>query len=109
MGVCTNLKLYKWYEIAQSITFKPFEINGIICMRWVEETTKNSTEFRANQGSTNWMHGDERTRNGHVEVFACRKLRARKSIKTPLSNTPMLLKVASCFCLEANNICVNKI
>ena len=46
-------------------------------------------------GSTNCMHGDERARK---KVFACTKLHARKSIKTPLSSTPMLFKVASCFC-----------
>ena len=43
------------------------------------------------QGSTNCAHGDERVPNT--------KLRARKSIKTPLSSIPMLFKVASCFCV----------
>ena len=33
------------------------------------------------------------------ELFACTKLHAHKSIKTPLSNIPMLFKVVSCFCV----------
>ena len=49
------------------------------------------------QGLTNCAQGDERARNVHAEVFACTKLRARKSIKTPLSSTPMLFKVLSYF------------
>ena len=46
------------------------------------------------QGLRNCMHSYE-----HVckEVFACTKLHARKSIKTPLSSTPMLFKIVSCF------------
>ena len=33
------------------------------------------------------------------EVFACTKLGADKSIKTPLSSITMVFKVASCFCV----------
>ena len=44
------------------------------------------------------------------KVFACTTLRARKSIKTPLSITRVSFKVASCFfCLKTNNIWCNKI
>ena len=47
------------------------------------------------QGSTNCVHGYEPPR----KVCTKRFLRARKSIKTPLSSTPMLFKVASYFCV----------
>ena len=40
-----------------------------------------------------------RMQRARKEVFACTKLRARKSIKTPLSSTLILFKVASCFCV----------
>ena len=42
------------------------------------------------------------TQRARKEVFACTKLRARKSVKIPLSSTWMLFKVAGCFCLKAN-------
>ena len=35
--------------------------------------------------------------------FACTKLCTCKSIKTPLSSTPMLFKVVSCFCVWKQN------
>ena len=58
------------------------------------------------QGSINCAHGDKLARNVHAKRFS----RARKSIKTPLSSTPMLFKVVSLFlCLKANNIEHNKI
>ena len=47
------------------------------------------------QGSTNCAPGNERARNVHANRF----LRARKSIKTPLSSTPMLFKVFNYFCV----------
>ena len=51
-----------------------------------------------NQGMINYTHGDEHAHNMHTkEVFAPMKFCACKSVKTPLSSTPMLFKVASCF------------
>ena len=55
-------------------------------------------ELTQSQGSTNCPHGDERSGNVYAEIFACTKLRARKSIKTPLST--MLFKVLSYFCVR---------
>ena len=50
------------------------------------------------------------TERARKEVFACTELRARTSIKTSLSSTPMLFKVVSYFlCLKASNIRHNKI
>ena len=43
-----------------------------------------------------WQAFAQRARK---EVFACTKLRARKSIKTLLSSSRMLFKVVSCFCV----------
>ena len=48
------------------------------------------------QGSTICMHGDE---HACKEVFTCMNLHARKLIKTLLSSTWILFKVASCFCV----------
>ena len=42
------------------------------------------------QGLTICTHGDEHARNVHAKRFSG----ARKSIKTPLSRTPMLFKLA---------------
>ena len=47
--------------------------------------------------------------HAHKEVLACTKLCARKSIKTLLSSTQMLLNVVSCFCLKEDNIRHKKI
>ena len=52
------------------------------------------------QGSANCVHGDERPPDVHAKRF----LRARKSIKTSLSSTPMLLKAKVIFVSESNNI-----
>ena len=40
----------------------------------------------AEQGLKNCEHGDKRARNVHAEVITCTKLRARKSMKTPLGS-----------------------
>ena len=54
------------------------------------------------KGLTNWSHGNKHARKGaNKEVFTCTKLRAHKSMKTPLSSTPMLSKVVSYFCDSA--------
>ena len=44
------------------------------------------------QGSTNCTHGDNK-------VSACTKLHAGKSIKIPLSSTPMLFDVSVSYCV----------
>ena len=43
-----------------------------------------------------WQASTQRARK---EVFACTKLRARKSVKTLLSSAQKLFKLASCFCI----------
>ena len=45
------------------------------------------------QGLINYMHC------AHIEIFGCTKLHALKSVKTPLSSTPMLFKVMIYFCV----------
>ena len=48
------------------------------------------------KGLTNCTHSDKRACK---EVFECMKICAHKSVKTILSSTQMLFKVASCFCV----------
>ena len=59
-------------------------------------TIENPLNVMEVQGSTNCAHANERARNVHANRF----LRARKSIRTPLSSTPMLFKVLNYFCVS---------
>ena len=45
----------------------------------------------------------------HNEAFACTKLHARKSIKTPLSSAECIKASELFLCLKANNIWHNNI
>ena len=47
------------------------------------------------QGSINYMHREDCARN----VIAKRFLHAHKSIKTPLSSTPIVFKIVSYYCV----------
>ena len=84
--------------LAKAFLFDP-KFQDIVVMK-NENPSNTRHQFDLTQkGSRNCAHGDERARNVHAEIFACTKLRTRKSVKTLLSSTRMLFKVVSCFCV----------
>ena len=69
----------------------PTKYSNIICWIWPSPLNAGLNKLHPQ-----WQAC---TQCAHKEVFACTKLCARKSIKTPLHSTWMLFKLVSYFCV----------